>query len=146
MSEKKAAKTSAPSDGDQSLPTPTNAVDAPPVLPVDPVTAEVAHVDPNPVAATPLQPADPVTDDVAQALLVDTDNADMAQALPVDAAPMPPSLFTVQVVKSPTGKRFRAGMSFTSEVSDPIDFRTLSREQIDALANDPFLRIRRFEA
>ncbi|WP_237159225.1 hypothetical protein [Serratia marcescens] len=51
------------------------------------------------------------------------------------------SWFTVQVVRSPSGKRFRAGIEFTSEPK-PYDFSLLSDEQIAAISADTFLRIK----
>ncbi|MCW6024203.1 hypothetical protein K1Y37_15390 [Serratia marcescens] len=53
-----------------------------------------------------------------------------------------PHWFTVQVVRSPSGRRFRAGVEFTSEPK-PYDFSLFSAEQLKALAADPFLRIKR---
>ncbi|HBR6621705.1 TPA: hypothetical protein L9139_003870, partial [Klebsiella pneumoniae] len=53
-----------------------------------------------------------------------------------------PHWFTVQVVRSPSGRRFRAGVEFTSEPK-PYDFSLFSAEQLNALAADPFLRIKR---
>ncbi|CUZ06919.1 Uncharacterised protein [Serratia marcescens] len=52
-----------------------------------------------------------------------------------------PHWFTVQVVRSPSGKRFRAGIEFTSEPK-PYDFSLLSDEQIAAISADTFLRIK----
>ncbi|CUZ00858.1 MULTISPECIES: hypothetical protein [Serratia] len=54
-----------------------------------------------------------------------------------------PHWFTVQVVRSPSGRRFRAGVEFTSEPK-PYDFSLFSDEQLKALAADPFLRIKPF--
>ncbi|MEL5309481.1 hypothetical protein [Serratia nevei] len=54
-----------------------------------------------------------------------------------------PNWFTVQVVRSPSGRRFRAGVEFTSEPK-PYDFSLFSDEQREALAADPFLRIKPF--
>jgi hypothetical protein len=53
-----------------------------------------------------------------------------------------PHWFTVQVVRSPSGRRFRAGVEFTAEPK-PYDFSLFSAEQLKALAADPFLRIKR---
>ncbi|MBN5319138.1 hypothetical protein JY479_03770 [Serratia marcescens] len=52
-----------------------------------------------------------------------------------------PHWFTVQVVRSPSGRRFRAGIEFTSEPKT-YDFSLFSAEQLEALAADPFLRIK----
>ncbi|ATN93636.1 prohead protease [Pseudomonas phage VW-6B] len=52
-----------------------------------------------------------------------------------------PNWFTVQVVRSPSGKRFRAGIEFTAEPK-PYDFSLLSDEQIAAISADSFLRIK----
>jgi hypothetical protein len=46
------------------------------------------------------------------------------------------------VVRSPSGRRFRAGVEFTAEPK-PYDFSLFSAEQLKALAADPFLRIKR---
>ncbi|MBH2871850.1 hypothetical protein I5L47_04730 [Serratia marcescens] len=54
-----------------------------------------------------------------------------------------PHWFTVQVVRSPSGRRFRAGIEFTSEPKT-YDFSLFSAEQLKALAADPFLRIKPF--
>ncbi|HGE8427163.1 TPA: hypothetical protein ACGD70_000086 [Serratia marcescens] len=54
-----------------------------------------------------------------------------------------PHWFTVQVVRSPSGRRFRAGVEFTSEPK-PYDFSLFSDEQLKVLAADPFLRIKPF--
>lgn len=54
---------------------------------------------------------------------------------------MEPNWFTVQVVRSPSGKRFRAGIEFTSEPK-PFDFSLFNDEQLEKLSADPFLRIK----
>ncbi|HEJ7998739.1 TPA: hypothetical protein SMI16_004198, partial [Serratia liquefaciens] len=59
-----------------------------------------------------------------------------------DGTDAKPHWFTVQVVRSPSGRRFRAGVEFTSEPK-PYDFSLFSAEQLKALAADPFLRIKR---
>ncbi|HEJ7028284.1 TPA: hypothetical protein SMF53_004642 [Serratia marcescens] len=59
-----------------------------------------------------------------------------------DGTDAKPHWFTVQVVRSPSGRRFRAGVEFTSEPK-PYDFSLFSTEQLKALAADPYLRIKR---
>ncbi len=58
-----------------------------------------------------------------------------------DGTDAKPNWFTVQVVRSPSGRRFRAGIEFTSEPK-PYDFSLLSDEQIAAISADTFLRIK----
>jgi len=49
--------------------------------------------------------------------------------------------YTVQVLHSPSGKRFRAGIEFSTQPV-PYDFSLFTREQVEKLRADPFLRIK----
>lgn len=51
------------------------------------------------------------------------------------------SWVTVQVVRSPAGKRIRGGIEFTTTPT-PLDFLTLTQEQREKIMLDPYLRVK----
>ena len=51
------------------------------------------------------------------------------------------SWVTVQVVRSPAGKRIRGGIEFTTTPT-PLDFLTLTQEQREKIMLDPNLRVK----
>lgn len=57
-----------------------------------------------------------------------------------DLAPVE-SWVTVQVVRSPAGKRIRGGIEFTTTPT-PLDFLTLTQEQREKITSDPYLRVK----
>lgn len=57
-----------------------------------------------------------------------------------DLAPVE-SWVTVQVVRSPAGKRIRGGIEFTTTPT-PLDFLTLTQEQREKIMRDPYLRVK----
>lgn len=57
-----------------------------------------------------------------------------------DIAPVE-SWVTVQVVRSPAGKRIRGGIEFTTTPT-PLDFLTLTQEQREKIMRDPYLRVK----
>ncbi|MDL4445120.1 hypothetical protein [Klebsiella michiganensis] len=57
-----------------------------------------------------------------------------------DIAPVE-SWVTVQVVRSPAGKRIRGGIEFTTTPTQ-LDFLTLTQEQREKIMRDPYLRVK----
>ncbi|HGY4714370.1 TPA: hypothetical protein ACNV1I_005086 [Klebsiella oxytoca] len=69
------------------------------------------------------------------------DGADGDSAKTVDQEAAVESWVTVQVVRSPAGKRIRGGIEFTTTPT-PLDFLTLSQEQREKIMRDPYLRVK----
>ncbi|HDK7002954.1 TPA: hypothetical protein M2O71_001416 [Klebsiella pneumoniae] len=69
------------------------------------------------------------------------DGADGDSAETVDQEAAVESWVTVQVVRSPAGKRIRGGIEFTTTPT-PLDFLTLTQEQREKIMLDPYLRVK----
>ncbi|EPJ5820898.1 hypothetical protein QDZ26_000724 [Pluralibacter gergoviae] len=69
------------------------------------------------------------------------DGADGDSAETVDQEAAVESWVTVQVVRSPAGKRIRGGIEFTTTPT-PLDFLTLTQEQREKIMRDPYLRVK----